>query len=289
MTTRLSLQIERPGFHLHGARGLTDCGLPASSGRTFEMLAPLRWLRRHPLPVRAFFRHSLVLCYALPSDVLAPLLPPGLVLDEHRGFGFVAIAMVQTESLRPTFLPEFLGQDFFLSGYRIFARFKTASGRTLRGLRILRSDTDRRVMAFVGYCLTHYNYRLARVNLRVTAQRLEVEIRTPKAEADLRVVADLSTRPAPLPAGSPFAGVREARLFAGPLPFTFDYEEATHSIVIIEGVRESWKPVPIKVDVQKCTFFDHSAFTGAVPILANAFHVENVPYSWKCGRRQSLL
>jgi hypothetical protein len=42
---------------------------------------------------------------------------------------------------------------------------------------------------------------------------------------------------AALPAGSPFSSVREARRFAGPLPFTFDYEEQTHSIVAVYATR----------------------------------------------------
>ena len=32
-------------------------------------------LKRHPIPVRAFFRHSLVLTYALPQQLLRSLLP----------------------------------------------------------------------------------------------------------------------------------------------------------------------------------------------------------------------
>jgi hypothetical protein len=245
-------------------------------------------LKRHPIPVTAFFRHSLVLTYALPQEVLRPLLPPGLALDTHKGFGFVAIAMVRTESLRPVFAPRMLGQDFFLAGYRVFARFKTASGRTLRGLRILRSDTDRRLMVFFGNLLTHYRYRPAHVLFQETDRRLEINIKTPGAEADLHVVVDLSGGPASLPEGSPFADLREARLFAGPLPFTFDYEEQTHSIVMIEGVRQHWKPQPVRVEVLKNTFFDRSPFSQAMPVLANAFHVAGIPYQWKRGVREPL-
>src|SRR5437016_4890884 len=106
--------------------------------------------QRHPFAVRAWFRHSLVLTYAFPEAVLRPLLPPGLTLNVHEGFGFLAIALVQTEGLRPAFLPRAFGQNFFLSGYRIFARHRTAAGRNLRGLRILRSDTDSLLMARVG-------------------------------------------------------------------------------------------------------------------------------------------
>jgi Uncharacterized conserved protein (COG2071) len=248
----------------------------------------LAWLQRHPVPVTAVFRHSLVLTYALPPAVLEPLLPPGLILDTHNDSGFVAIAMVQTESLRPSCCPKLLGQKFFLSGYRIFARYRTRAGRTLRGLRILRSDTDRRLMVGFGNRLTHYNYRLAEVRIQDSEDRLEIQVQTPNAEADLHVVADLSTRPEVPPVGSPFADLREARLFAGPLPFTFDYEAPSHSIIMIEGVRREWKPVPVHVEVMRRTFFEQPPFRGAEPILANAFHVENIPYKWKRGVLERL-
>lgn len=244
-------------------------------------------LQRHPIPIVAQFRHSLVLTFALPRECLEPLLPPGLALDTHGTFGFVAIAMVQTQALRPSFCPRFLGQDFFLTGYRIFARYKTQAGRTLRGLRILRSDTDRKVMAFFGNLLTRYNYHVAKVDCEEHDHQLEVVIQTPNAEADLHVVVDLGGADV-LPAGSPFADLHVARLFAGPLPFTFDYERETHSIVMIEGVRENWKPQPVKVEVRKATFFERPPFDRFKPVLANAFHIEEIPYRWKRGVREPL-
>lgn len=248
----------------------------------------LRRLQRHPFPVAARFRHSLVLTYALPEELLAPLLPPGLVLDVFKGFGFVAIALVQTESLRPLFLPRFLGQDFFLSGYRIFARYRNTAGRTLRGLRILRSDTNMNFMRIAGNLLTHYNYGKAAVALRENDHEWEIDIQTPNAEADLHVVAELNETPAPLPEHSPFADLHEARLFAGPLPFTFDYESESHSIILIEGLRTNWLPHPVKVEVKRNTFFHHAPFNRFTPILANAFHVQNISYQWKRGIREPL-
>src|SRR5258705_586588 len=109
-------------------------------GRTLAMFVALK---RHPIPVVAHFRWVLVLTYAFPQYVLRPLLPPGLELDTFDDFGFVAVALVQTYRLRPAFLPGWMGQSFFLSGYRIFARFTTHSGLTLLGLRVLRSVTGR--------------------------------------------------------------------------------------------------------------------------------------------------
>jgi hypothetical protein len=245
-------------------------------------------LQRHPLPVKARFDHSLVLTYALPAVTLSPLLPPGLILDTYEGFGFLAVAMVQTRRLRPAFLPEVFGQDFFLTGYRIFTRFRTAEGRLLRGLRILRSDTNAQRMVWSGNFLTHYQYRLAHAVVAESAESLNVKITTPDAEADVCVTARLNFEINTPPVGSPFPDLHQARLFAGPLPFTFDYEKETHSIIAIEGVRESWKPVPVAVDVERLTFLDHPPFSQTPLILANAFHIRNISYQWKRGVRHRL-
>jgi hypothetical protein len=245
-------------------------------------------LQRHPLPVKAWFQHSLVLTYAFPAPLLTPLLPPGLLLDTFEDFGFLAVAMVQTRDLRPAFLPESLGQDFFLTGYRIFARFRSRDGRLLRGLRILRSDTNRRRMIWGGNLLTHYQYRLAQATVSEQGGVLDVSITTPDAAADVEVTAKVNVSLTAPPLGSPFADLHEARLFAGPLPFTFDYERETHSIIAIEGVRENWKPRPVAADVRRLSFLDHAPFNQAKPILANAFYVRDIPYSWKRGVRHRL-
>jgi Uncharacterized conserved protein (COG2071) len=245
-------------------------------------------LKRHPLSIRAFFGHCLVLTYALPRERLEPLLCPGLTLDTYQDLGFLAVAMVQTRALRPAFLPPIFGLDFFLAGYRIFVRFRTASGRTLRGLRILRSDTDRRLMAAAGNLLTHYGYRESEVQWVEQGGALEIAIRTPRAEADLRVIADLSSKPAALPEGSPFASLEEARKYAGPLPFTFDYEPETHSILMVQGVRKQWDPQPVRVQVLENTFLRQAPFADAEPVLANAFHLAGVPYLWRRGVREPL-
>jgi hypothetical protein len=240
-------------------------------------------LRRHPFPVDAHFRYSLVLAYAFPEEALQPFLPPGLVLDSYEGSAFLAIALVQTENLRPSGWPAALGRDFFLSGYRIFARFRRTDGAVLRGLRILRSDTDSRFMAWSGNLLTHYHYRKCTVTSERSSRELAIRIATPDAEADLSVRAYLDEPATAPPPGSPFPDLAVARRFAGPLPFTFDYERESHRMVIIEGVRENWNPTPVRVSVDRCTFFESERLRGFAPRLANAFFLEDIPYRWKRG------
>jgi uncharacterized protein YqjF (DUF2071 family) len=243
-------------------------------------------LRRHPIAVRATLRDCVTLTYAVPAEVLRPLLPPGLELDTVGGNGFLAVALVQTERLRPDGVPPALGGTFFLAGYRVFARFTDASGRTLRGLRILRSDTDRTLMALGGNLLTHYNYHRCRANVAAANECLRFAIRTADGRGDLDVIVQRTE--APLPDGSPFASMREARRFAGPLPFTFDYEAATHAIVAVEARRTNWRPAPVAAHVNRLAFFDQPAFAGCTPTLAAAFYVHNVEYHWLRGVRHAL-
>ncbi|MFE4599612.1 DUF2071 domain-containing protein [Kitasatospora indigofera] len=250
-------------------------------------------LQRHPFAMRTRFAHSLVLTYALPPELIAPLVPPGLEPDTYTDpcgteHGFVAAALVDTRALRPAGLPARLGGDFVLTGYRVFTRFRTPGGRTMRGLRILRSDTDHRVMAVGGNVFSRYNYRLARIGTRVVGDSLEFKVLSADGRADLRVRADLSGAPAPLPAGSPFADLRAARRFAGPLPYTFEYEPQTRSMIVVKAARSHWDPVPVAVEVSRLTFFEHGPFAGSRPVLANAFHVADVDYGWEAGTRRDL-
>jgi hypothetical protein len=240
-------------------------------------------LRRHPVPIEAFFRHVLVVSFAYPEELLRPLLPPGLAVDSYQGHGFLAIALVQTEKLRPAGLPAWLGRDFFLSGYRIFSRFRRADGRVLRGLRILRSDADRRLMVWAGNLLTHYRYRNCVARAARTPDTFEVEIATPGGEADLFVRARTAPPAVAPPPGSPFPDLRSARRFAGPLPYTFDHEPESDRMVVIEGVRANWDPLPVEVEAVRSSFLARPPFAAAPARLANAFFLEGVPYRWRRG------
>lgn len=243
----------------------------------------LHLLRRHALAVQAHLKSALVLTYAMKGDSLDRLLPPGLELDRFDDWGFLAVGLVEARELRPQFLPKRFGMDFSLAGYRIFARYRTVQGRTLRGLRILRSDTDRRRMQVLGSLFTHYRFALSRWTVQRSREMYAVEVKSSDGLADLQVEAALVGEDRLLPEQSPFADLRQARRFAGPLPFTFGYEDQTRSIIRVEGARQNWNPRPVAARVHRNTFLEQSAFRDAGPVLACAFFIENVPYRWRPG------
>lgn len=119
----------------------------------------LSFLKNHPFAVEAFFESSLVLTFAIPKEEVQNLIPECLQLDTFQDkWAFVAVAMVQTKDLRPRGFPKMMGNDFFLIGYRVFVRYTTSEGKKLRGLYILKSETDKKKMEIMGNIFTHYNY-----------------------------------------------------------------------------------------------------------------------------------
>jgi len=242
----------------------------------------LSFLKEHPFAVEAFFNRSIVLTFAVPKDQVQHLLPECLQPDVFNDkWAFIAIAMVQTENLRPKGFPKFMGNDFFLIGYRVFARFVNSAGKNLRGLYILKSETDKRKMQFFGNMFTHYNYTTT--DICQTDHNDSIEICSIKS--DFKVVLETADKEnLSLPVGSPFNNWKEARRFAGPLPFTFTYSPEQNKVLIIEGVRENWKPKPVHVLEHRNSFIDNLNLNDVR--LASAFIIENIPYYWKKGKTE---
>lgn len=238
------------------------------------------FLKNHPFAVEAFFDSSLVLTFAIPKEQIQGLVSECLQLDTYKDkWAFIAVAMVQTKALRPKGFPKLLGNDFFLIGYRVFVRFTNSAGKSLRGLYILKSETDKKKMEFFGNIFTHYNYTTTDITRE--EQNGIIEVYSYKSHFKIKMENPRNESIA-LPTGSPFADWKEARRFAGPLPFTFTYDPAKREILIIEGVRENWKPMPVKVIDYHFAFLDQLKLTDVK--LANAFITEDIPYYWKKGK-----
>ncbi len=241
----------------------------------------LDFLKNHLFAVDAFFNYSLVLTYAVPKEQLRDMIPACLELDTFDDtWAFVAVAIVQTKALRPSGFPAFLGNDFFLIGYRIFVRYNTNAGKRLRGLYILKSETDRKKMEFLGALFTKYRYTTTDINLEMDGTTMAINSR----KSGLSITIDTDAATAALPPNSPFPDWKTARRYAGPLPFTFSYNPKNREVLIVEGMRENWTPTPVGVMRAEVKFLTDMNLTNAE--LANAFIINNIPYYWKRGRTE---
>lgn len=240
-----------------------------------------RSLKNHPFAVEAFFKSSIVLTFAIPKEKLKDQIPECLELDTFDDkWAFLAVAMVDTKDLRPKGFPKIMGNNFFLMGYRVFVRYTDIRGRSLRGLYILKSETNKNKMKFFGNVFTHYNY--STIDVSLIEDKKEKEIMSSTSGFHLKVGS--LKKEVFLPENSPFPNWKIARRFAGPMPFTFTFNPDTNEVLIIEGVRENWNPKPLKVIDYNFPFLKKLNVSESV--LANAFIINDVPYYWKKGRKE---
>lgn len=244
----------------------------------------LHSLKDHPFAVTAELERTVVLSYAVPCDELRPLVPSFLEIDAFQEqWGFVAVAIVHTKGLRPSGFPKWLGNDFWLVGYRVFVRYRNAKGKRLRGLYILGSETDKRRMVKLGNLFTHYKYTYRPLDVTTTGHRTGIR------SIDNATYVGYDDDPhsaASLPATSVFADWSEARRFVGPLPFTFSHDAKNNRVLIVEGERADWVPRPVTVFSHSFSFLDKLPVTA--PRLSNAFVIDHVPYTWKRGELETL-
>lgn len=243
----------------------------------------ISFLKNHPFAVEAFFEGSLVFTFAIPKEHIQNFIPECLELDTFNDkWAFIAVAMVQTKDLRIKGFPKIFGNDFFLIGYRVFVRYNNSAGKSLRGLYILKSETDDVRMKFLGNIFTHYNYTTTDIHQNFQNETFEIYSNRSGFNIKIESTTDENIS---LPNGSSFSNWKDARRFAGPLPFTFTFNPANKKILIIEGVRENWKPVPVKVIDYNFSFINNLKLDDVR--LANAFIIRNIPYYWKKGRIES--
>jgi hypothetical protein len=239
----------------------------------------LSWLKTHPFAVEAFFEHSLVLTFAAPRAEVQALLPAPLVVDTFADeWGFLAVALVQTRHLRPQGFPSWLGQDFFLIGYRVFVRYPSPSGKRLRGLYILRSETDKKRMTALGNLFTHYQYHTVDIAQRNTDGHWPSSrtVRFQRRGSPIRSGGFACRRSRPLPPGRKPAGLPGLCPLLSqrtPAPARADCRGRAPAL----GAPSPWP--------SKATTWGFSInLISAKLLLANAFALRDVPYHWKKGR-----
>jgi hypothetical protein len=105
-----------------------------------------------------------------------------------RGIGIPNCGTGVDSNLRPAGFPSRWDRISSFLDTASFTRLQDESGRRLRGLRILRSETDQRRMVWMGNLLTRYNYS----HVRVECEKTDASTRIRSWKADGTPSLDLS-------------------------------------------------------------------------------------------------
>lgn len=234
-------------------------------------------MRPLPFGIKTWFEYFIVLIYSVDKEKAEAMLPYPLVHEEHNGKALMAAAFVKSKNFRPFFLPAFAGTSFNLVGYRHMAAYTKADGKTIRGLKIIQSGTNKKWMQRGGNELTQYKFRynpivIENTNGDITIKGDGVNILAREAPPEQEI---------PLPENSIFENWKYARKYGGPLLYTFEVEPENKSVIITEGSRNHWQPRPVHVLQADVDFFKNSPYAEMNPELSAAYLVKDIPYSWK--------
>lgn len=238
-------------------------------------------LPKHKFEMKAHFERMVMFTFTVPKEELKSLIPACFELDVlDDKWGMITLAFVKAKGLKPVFLPEFMGNDLIISGYRIFVKYTDKREKRLRGIYIIKSETDSFKIGTFGNVFTNYNFSRSKMELNEFGEKGEVKSNNTGIEIKYDLGHDA------LPEGSPFNDFKIARRYVGPLPYTFSYDDKKKEVIIVKGERSNWKPLPVKVTSMKIPFLDQFNFSEIK--LANAFELKDIPYKWEKGRKEKL-
>ena len=133
------------------------------------------------------WRDMFFLHWAWPAARLAPLLPPGLVLDRFDGDAFLTVAPLRIEHMRPRGFPSFLGLSFDEITVRTYVK-----GLGGRGMYFLDVESGSALASLIGRRLLGLPYEHAKVKHRVSGREISYESR--RADSERKAMAVRATR-----------------------------------------------------------------------------------------------
>jgi len=231
-------------------------------------------------PVRAFLASALEVTYAIPAEHLGAILAPGLELETHEGFGFIAVTLTQAHEVRPAFLPRFLGASPFWVDYHLLVRHPGEEGRTTRGLQPLRRLTNHRTTLFFGNLCSPTPHRRASVEISQDAITTSITVLRAGHQEVRAITCSDYAETVPLPSESPFADWSQARRHTGFPPHHFTSSRGNRTLLRSRESVRGGEPQPAQLLDFRARYIESPLWKGT-PRLAAVFMRENAEVRWK--------
>lgn len=224
-----------------------------------------------------------LLAYRTPVDSVRTLVPPGLQLVTVGPWAFWNVVACRVERMRPRAVPGVLGLSYHHVAYRLYVTCATARG-PLSGLYFVRSDADSRLIASAGNALSDFRFHPARIDLRVTPNRVAMNVLSFDGAGDATLEVESAAAPT-LAAESPFATVEDAARVLKYQPLAMSVADNRVRLAEVRRHERHWRESPVTVTSARWSFFDR---LGQQPNLERATRVDAIDYEWRLGATAEL-
>ncbi len=240
--------------------------------------------RRLPFLMRTVFQDLLLLTYAVRPERLAELLPLCVHPYERDGWGYVSIVVGNMRGMRPGFVPEFLGSNYYQVVYRAVVRLRERDGGERPGVFFLRSDSNDPVMSYFGNHFTEFRFHYFHtggVGLFRRGDDLLVTVESAGGGGDL--VAHLRDRgPAEeLPPVPGFADVADEKATLVQLFHAYAHDAPGERVYDLEIERGEWHLRRLELLDGFAAFFEEGPFSERDARPASLLYINECSYVWK--------
>jgi uncharacterized protein YqjF (DUF2071 family) len=227
--------------------------------------------------IRGVIDRRLLVNYHVDPDVLAPLLPAPFRPKVIHGRGMVGICLIRLKSIRPTFLPSWLGISSENAAHRTAVEWDD-HGTLREGVYVRRRDTNSWLNSLAGGRLFPGIHHHARFTVKESADRFAVALRSDDGITSMSVRGRRTDR---LPASSVFGSLLEASAFfeAGSLGYS-----ATADPTRFQGLELrclNWRVESLEVEEVRSSFFEDRALfpTGSIEFDC-ALLMRGIQHEW---------
>ncbi|MGV3532539.1 MAG: DUF2071 domain-containing protein [Chthoniobacteraceae bacterium] len=233
-------------------------------------------MQKNPFTIRGHLRRCWLFTWRAPVESIQRHLPSVLSPVTHGGFAFWNAVVCEVRDLRPAPLPGWCGLSYWHVGYRIYVRAPLAEGGEIEGLYFVRSDCDRRIVAWPGNVITDFRFRVGEIRVTQISPRTIGEVRVEGANVNFEL--DHQGTPS-LNAGSPFATVHDAEAALKYPPASIGTAGLNHlNVVRIAREENAWRSSAIAAPRLDFEFFANEP---VAPELC--FEVDPIDYQWNRG------
>ena len=227
--------------------------------------------------VRGVIERRILVNYHVDPSILAPLLPAPFRPKLTHGVGMVGICLIRLKSVRPPFVPSWLGISSENAAHRMAVEWDD-HGTVREGVYVQRRDTSSWLHALAGGRLFPGLHHHATFTVQESGERFDVALHSDDALTSMAVRGRRGDR---VPASSVFHALEEASAFfqAGALGYSATPDPSRFHGLELRCL--TWRVEPLEIEEVRSSFFeDVSLFpTGSIAFDC-ALLMRGIEHEW---------
>jgi Uncharacterized conserved protein (COG2071) len=196
----------------------------------------------------------------------------------QAGHSVAGICLIRLDSVRPRFIPQFLGLSSENAAHRVAVRWQTDDGEK-EGVFIPRRDTGSAMNHLAGGRLFPGEHHRARFTAREASDSIDLTMRSDDRKVSVRVRGKLGGS---LPGSSCFSSLADASAFFEPGSVGYSVTSDVGRLDGIELRTYGWSVEPLQVEeVHSSYFFDEAKFPRGSVVFDCALVMRNLGHEWR--------